>query len=81
MYQIKDVMTVKEAVDRWGVSRFTLRDRLAGRSPAQKAEIERALEDGEVKRYKGSGERYEWLLTTDIMTKWFGEEPKKIKKL
>lgn len=77
MYEIKDVMTVKEAVDRWGVSRFTLRDRLVGRSPAQKEEIERAIEDGQVKRYKGASERYDWLLTTDLMEKWFGPEPEK----
>lgn len=74
-YTLEEVMTVKEAVDRWGVSRFTLRDRLAGRNPSQAVEIERALKSGEVKRYKGSGERYEWLVTTDIMEKWFGAEP------
>ena len=76
-YKLEEVMTVKEAVARWDISRFTLRDRLTGRNPSQAIEIERALAEGEVKRYKGDSERYDWLVTTDIMTKWFGAEPNK----
>lgn len=75
--KIEDVMTVKEAIERWGVSRHTLRDYLAGRTAPKQAEIERALTEGEAKRYKGDGERYEWLLTTSLMIKWFGSEPLK----
>lgn len=77
MHDIKDVMTVKEAVDRWQVSRHTLRDILAGKSPRKQAQINEAIELGEAKRYKGSGVNYEWLLTVEAMTKWFGNEPDK----
>lgn len=76
-HDINDIMTVKEAVDRWQISRHTLRDILAGKSPRKQAQINEALEIGEAKRYKGSTVKYEWLLTTKVMTEWFGDEPVK----
>lgn len=74
---IHDVMTPSEASDRWGVSYDTLRSRLGGRTISMQKDIEESLEKGLVKRYKANGkQRYEWLLTVEIMEKWYGPENK-----
>lgn len=74
---INEYMTVKEALDRWNLSRFTLRDTLSGRTATKQAKIEYALAKGLAKRYKGDSTRYDWILTVEIMEQWFGPEPVK----
>lgn len=77
-YKLSDVMTPTEASDRWGVNYKTLRSRLTGQTISMQQDIEQALSNGLAKRYKADGkQRYEWLLTVDLMEKWYGPEPTK----
>lgn len=77
-YSINEVMSPSEASDRWGLPYETLRSRLSGRTKSMQQDIENSLSDGLVKRYKADGKtRYEWILTKELMEKWYGPEPSK----
>lgn len=77
-YELKNVMTIAEAADRWNLSHNTLSERFKMRTKSMQDDIEKALEDGTVKRYKAVGKtRYDWFLTTDKMESWYGSEPTK----
>lgn len=74
---LNNVMTPSEAADRWDVKLSTLKSRLQGLTKAMQENLEQALEDGLIKRYKAEGkQRYEWILTVEIMEKWYGKENK-----
>lgn len=75
--KLETVMTPSEASDRWAVPYDTLRSRLGGRTISMQKDLEQSLKDGLIKRYKANGkQRYEWLLTVEIMEKWYGPENK-----
>lgn len=72
MKEIDNYMTVAEAVQRYGISRHTIKDRLAMRTESAKLEVQALIDAGYIKYYKAPEAKYgEWIITTTAMEKLF----------
>lgn len=68
-------MSPTEAAYRWGISTNTIKERL--KFERRPKALQEELDQGLLKCYiKPGGKRGEWILTTTIMEKWYGPEPK-----
>ncbi|MEQ6855316.1 helix-turn-helix domain-containing protein [Lysinibacillus capsici] len=71
MYTLNDVMTVKEASKRWGISSDTIHSRMRTITNDE-TKFEAAMEAGLLKKSHNT-----WILTTTLMKMWFGSEVQK----
>lgn len=70
---IRDFMTPTEAAYRWDMSIDTIKSRLKIR---RRNDLDEVLKGGLAKRFRMPGsERGEWILTKELMEKWYGPEP------
>ncbi|MBJ8030706.1 MULTISPECIES: helix-turn-helix domain-containing protein [Bacillus cereus group] len=78
MKVIDNYMTPSEAAFYWGISDSTLRNKLQeGFSQKADKEREMMIQQGLIKCFiKPNGKRKEWIITTEAMIKWFGEQQK-----
>lgn len=70
LFMLDEIMTPREACDRWGITQEALRMKL---KRAKEGELVRNLvEEGRMKYYKPEGkQRGEWILTVEAMTVLF----------
>lgn len=60
--KLHDVMTIKEAAERWGIQYETLRQAL------KRGKLDRQIEQGNIRKSKGV-----WLFTATAMAEIFGD--------
>ncbi len=73
LFMLDEVMTPREACDRWGITQDALRMKLK-RGKDNKL-VDELIKDGKIKYYKPEGkQRGEWILTIEAMNILF---PKK----
>ncbi|MED4682010.1 MarR family transcriptional regulator [Bacillus nitratireducens] len=74
LFMLDEIMTPREASDRWGITPENLRMKLKRLKDSDL--VVKLIEDGKLKYYKPEGkERREWLLTVEAMSELF---PKKL---
>lgn len=76
MKTINDYMTIKEAAYRWNIKTRTLLEKLnIKRRPA----LQKDLDNGIVKHFKSpDAKNGDWIISTDAMKIWYGNEPQNI---
>lgn len=75
--EIDNYMTINEAAERWNKNEETLKKRIKP-STRNEEEIQRYIKQGLIKYYQKAGaKRGEWIITSKLMEKWYGPEPKK----
>lgn len=79
MKEIDKYMTVAEAVHRYGISRHTIKDRLAMRTDDAKRDVQALIDAGYIKYFKApDAQRGEWIVTTTAMEKLFKKIVKRV---
>lgn len=75
--EIDNYMTINEAAHRWGIQENTLKKRIKP-STRNEEEIQEYFKKGLLKYFQKAGaQRGEWIITSELMEKWYGPEPKK----
>ncbi|HDR7527196.1 MULTISPECIES: helix-turn-helix domain-containing protein [Bacillus cereus group] len=70
LFMLEEIMTPREACDRWGITQDALRMKL-GRAKKE-GMVDRLIEEGKMKYYKPEGkQRGDWILTVEAMNVLF----------
>ncbi|PGM04164.1 helix-turn-helix domain-containing protein [Bacillus thuringiensis] len=66
LFMLEEIMTPREACDRWGITQEALRMKL--KRGKDNDLVDKLIEDGKIKYYKPEGkQRGEWILTVEAM--------------
>lgn len=66
LFMLDEIMTPREACDRWGITQEALRMKL--KRGKREGVVDKLIEEGKVKYYKPEGkQRGEWLFTVEAM--------------
>ncbi|HDR8487541.1 TPA: MarR family transcriptional regulator [Bacillus cereus] len=70
LFMLNEIMTPREACDRWGITQDALRMKL--RRAKKKGLVGRLIEEGKMKYYKPEEkQRGDWILTVEAMSVLF----------
>ncbi|MED1304783.1 hypothetical protein BK704_01425 [[Bacillus thuringiensis] serovar konkukian] len=70
LFMLNEVMTTREACDRWGITQDALRMKL--RRAKKEGLVGRLIEEGKIKYYKPEEkQRGDWILTVEAMSVLF----------
>ncbi|MEJ3740791.1 helix-turn-helix domain-containing protein [Bacillus tropicus] len=70
LFMLEEIMTPREACDRWGITQAALRMKL--RRAKEEGLVGRLIEEGEMKYYKPEDkQRGDWILTVEAMSVLF----------
>lgn len=70
LFMLNEIMTPREACDRWGITQDTLRMKL--RRAKKEGLVGRLIEEGKMKYYKPEEkQRGDWILTVEAMSVLF----------
>ncbi|MEI5871311.1 helix-turn-helix domain-containing protein [Bacillus albus] len=67
LFMLNEIMTPREACDRWGITQDALRMKL--RRAKKEGLVDRLIEEGKMKYYKPEDkQRGDWILTVEAMS-------------
>ncbi|ARX70220.1 helix-turn-helix domain-containing protein [Bacillus thuringiensis] len=73
LFMLEEIMTPREACDRWGITQEGLRMKLK-RGKDNKL-VDELIKDGKIKYYKSEGkQRGKWILTVEAMSVLFTQK-------